>query len=138
MSSSSRPSLAIYLLAAAAAAWLCLVVVNLMMLVTKDLPYVGNPLYTLGIGVAIALTGAGHRQRLAEAARRQEKPHSSINHILMNDITGELHRPTMARPTVYRATARAETTARIAGTHVDTEVMEIGTRLAHRLRSVDG
>lgn len=98
MSSTSRPSLASVMLIAAAMVW-CFLIAVILMLWCVGTHFVGNPLLHFGGWVALALTGLGHRQRLADRLAAGFQPKHPIL-LPATDATVEFH-----RPRVYRATA---------------------------------
>lgn len=64
-----RPTLAAWTSVTAGAAWITLVVVNGMLL-TSDRPFIGNPLYTALIGIAVTSTVSAIQLHCHRAAVR--------------------------------------------------------------------
>lgn len=134
MSSSTllaRPSLATLAFGVATVTWSGLLVANGMMLAAEG-RFVGNPLYTLAVGVAITSTVVGIQLRCHSF--QATAPSAPRRPITATDITREIPRPQVLcdewqqsgpRPTV-RAVA-----------HIDHEGRELARRLNRLLRSVD-
>ena len=98
----AKPATANWCLVLAACAWSVLIAVNGMLLVGGE-RYIGNPLYTLCIALAITFNLLGVLLRCygAVLAHIDATTEPRKRYILTaDDVTGEIH-----RPPVYRATA---------------------------------